>query len=86
MSLAVLMRPDLAAILCEYLYVDSELVFTGLNIYSVAELQERRREVLYLFHSFYQLQAEIAYEEAVENDVRWHVLSNSLPDWPSDSD
>jgi hypothetical protein len=86
MSLSALMQPDLAAILCSYLYVDAELVFTALNAHSSRELIERRREVIYLFHSLYQLQAEQAYEEAVENDVRWHVLSTCLPDWPSDSD
>ena len=86
MTLALLIQPDLAAILCAYLYADEELIFTGLTTQSVEELQVRRQEVRYLFHSLYQLQAEIAYEEAVEHDVRWHVLSNSLPDWPSDSD
>ena len=69
-----------------FLYADEEMLWSSL-FYLIWEIQfQRRRDTLALFHSLYDAQAEAAYDAAISAEVGQLVLSQSIPDWPSDSD
>ena len=86
MLVNALLHPEIAAVICEFLYGEEEIIITSLNSASIVELQTRRNEVLYLLHALLLLEAEAEYHRAIERDIADHIRSQSIPDFPEDSD
>ena len=73
-------------VLKAFLFAEEELLLTSLNRDLTTTLAQDRKEIRALMNNLLDAEAEAAYDRAIESEVRAHVLSQSIPEWLSDSD